>query len=154
MSAGTKEIANNRKAHHNFHIEERIEGGLMLKGWEVKAIRAGRAQLHDSHISVRGGRLLMVNCHISPLISASSHTEADPLRPREVLLHAREASRLVGKVQRVGYTLVPLDLHFRNGKVKVEIGLAKGKKQYDKRRAIKDREWKREQGRLVKKIRG
>lgn len=149
-----KDLAGNRHALHNYFVEERIEGGLVLKGWEVKSIRAGRVQLRDSHVSVRRGELFMVNCHISPLVSASTHVEADPVRPRKLLLHARERARLVGKVQRAGYTLVPMSLYLKNGRVKAEIGLAKGKRRHDKRRAIRDREWARQQGRLMKRIKG
>lgn len=146
-------IVQNKKAFHDFFIEERFEAGLMLAGWEVKAIRAGRAQLKEAYVVIRQAELFLIGSHISPLPTASTHVSPDPVRTRKLLLHGAEISQLIGKVERAGYTLVPLDLHYTRGRIKLEIGLAKGKKQHDKRAAEKDREWKREQAQLVKQNR-
>lgn len=146
-------IAQNKKAFHDYFIEERFESGLALEGWEVKAIRAGRVQLKEAYVIVKGGEVFLIGCHISPLTSASTHVSADPTRSRKLLLHAEEIRKLIGKVERAGYTLVPLDLHFLRGRIKLEIGLAKGKKQHDKRATIKEREWDREQQRLIRQKR-
>jgi SsrA-binding protein len=143
-------IVENRKAFHDYFIEERLEAGLALHGWEVKAIRAGRAQLKESYVVVKGDEVFLIGAHISPLTAASTHIVADPTRTRKLLLHAAEISKLTGKVDRAGYTLVPINLHFKNGRVKLEVGLAKGKKQYDKREAEKQKDWQREQQRLLK----
>jgi SsrA-binding protein len=143
-------IVQNRKASHDYFIEQRFEAGIALEGWEVKAIRAGRAQLKEAYVIVSNGELFLIGSHISPLLAASTHLIPDPVRTRKLLLHAREISELIGSVERAGYTLVPLDLHFKKGLIKLEIGLAKGKKQHDKREAQKDREWRREQQRLLK----
>jgi SsrA-binding protein len=143
-------IVENRKALHDYFIEERYEAGLALEGWEVKAIRAGRAQLKEAYIIVRGEEIFLIGAHISPLPAASTHVQPDPVRTRKLLLHAEEIRRLLGKVNRAGYTLVPLDLHYSRGRVKVNVGLAKGKKQHDKRAAEKEKEWKREQQRLLR----
>jgi SsrA-binding protein len=143
-------IVENRKAFHDYFIEERVEAGLSLTGWEVKAIRAGRANLKEAYVVVKNGELMLIGAHIAPLTTASTHVNADPTRTRKLLLHREEINRLVGKVERAGYTLAPLDLHYRNGRVKIEVGLAKGKKQHDKRATIKDREWAREQQRLLR----
>ena len=143
-------IVENRKAFHDYFIEERVEGGLALTGWEVKAIRAGRAHLKEAYVVVKYGELMLIGAHITPLTTASTHVNADPTRTRKLLMHREEIDRLVGKVERAGYTLAPLDLHYRNGRVKIEVGLAKGKKQHDKRDTIKDREWAREQQRLLR----
>jgi SsrA-binding protein len=143
-------IVENRKAFHDYFIEERIEAGLVLAGWEVKAIRAGRAHLKEAYVVIKNGELVLIGAHITPLTTASTHVNADPTRTRKLLLHREEISRLVGKVERAGYTLAPLDLHYKNGRVKIEIGLAKGKKQHDKRDTIKEREWAREQQRLMR----
>ena len=143
-------IVQNRKASHDYFIEQRFEAGIALEGWEVKAIRAGRAQLKEAYVIVSNGELFLIGSHISPLLAASTHLIPDPVRTRKLLLHAREISQLIGSVERAGYTLVPLDLHFKKGLIKLEIGLAKGKKQHDKREAQKDREWRREQQRLLK----
>ena len=143
-------IVENRKAFHDYFIEERIEAGLSLTGWEVKAIRAGRAHLKEAYVVVKNGELVLIGAHITPLTTASTHVHADPTRTRKLLLHREEINRLVGKVERAGYTLAPLDLHYKNGRVKIEIGLARGKKQHDKRDTIKDREWAREQQRLLR----
>jgi SsrA-binding protein len=143
-------IADNKKAFHDYFIEERHEAGLVLEGWEVKAIRAGRANLKESYVVVKKGEVFLIGCHISPLPTASTHIHPDPTRTRKLLLHAAEISKLIGKVERAGYTLVPLDLHYAKGRIKLEIGLAKGKKQYDKRAAEKEREWQREKQRLLR----
>jgi len=143
-------IVENRKAGHDFFIEERYEAGIALEGWEVKAIRAGRAQLKEAYVLVRNEEIFLIGAHISPLTAASTHVQADPVRTRKLLLHAEEIRRLIGKVERAGYTLVPIDLHYVRGRVKLAMGLAKGKKQYDKRAAEKEKEWKREQQRLLK----
>ncbi len=143
-------IVENRKAFHDYFIEERFEAGLALEGWEVKAIRAGRAQLKEAYVVVKNGEILLIGAHITPLTTASTHVHADPTRTRKLLLHRSEINRLVGQVERAGYTLTPLNLHYSKGRIKLEIGLAKGKKQYDKRATIKDREWNREQQRLLR----
>ena len=143
-------IVENRKAFHDYFIEERIEAGLALTGWEVKAIRAGRAHLKEAYVVIKNGELVLIGAHITPLVTASTHVNADPTRTRKLLMHREEINRLVGKVERAGYTLAPLDLHYKNGRVKIEVGLAKGKKQHDKRDTIKDREWAREQQRLLR----
>jgi SsrA-binding protein len=143
-------IVENRKAFHDYFIEERFEAGLALEGWEVKAIRAGRANLKEAYVVVKNGDIVLLGAHVSPLATASTHVRPDPTRTRRLLLHREEISRLVGKVERAGYTLAPLDLHYKNGRIKIEIGLAKGKKQYDKRHAIREREWNREQQRLLR----
>lgn len=143
-------IVENRKAFHDYFIEERFEAGLALEGWEAKAIRAGRANLKEAYVVVKDGEIVLIGAHVSPLATASTHVRPDPTRTRRLLLHREEISRLIGKVERAGYTLAPLDLHYRNGRIKIEIGLAKGKKQYDKRHAIREREWNREQQRLLR----
>ena len=143
-------IIQNRKAHHDFFIEERYEAGLVLEGWEVKAIRDGRANIKESYVIVRGEELFILGMHITPLSSASTHIKADPVRTRKLLLHGREIARLIGKAERAGYTLVPLDLHWEKGRVKIEIGLGKGKKLYDKREDEKRRDWDREKARLMR----
>ena len=143
-------IVENRKAQHDYFIEERYEAGLELQGWEVKAIRAGRAQLKEAYVIVDHEEIFLIGAHISPLAAASTHVQADPVRTRKLLLHAEEIRRLIGKVDRAGYTLVPLDLHYVRGRVKINVGLAKGKKQHDKRATEKEKEWKREQQRLLR----
>lgn len=143
-------IVNNKKAYHDYFIEERYEAGIVLEGWEVKAIRAGRVQLKEAYVTIRAAQLFLIGCHISPLPAASTHIEADPTRTRKLLLHNEEISKLIGKVERAGYTLVPLDLHYTRGRVKLELGLAKGKKQHDKRQAEKEREWQREKQRVMR----
>jgi SsrA-binding protein len=143
-------IVENRKAQHDYFVEERYEAGLELQGWEVKAIRAGRAQLKEAYVIVSNEEIFLIGAHISPLAAASTHVQADPVRTRKLLLHAEEIRRLIGKVDRAGYTLVPLDLHYVRGRVKINVGLAKGKKQHDKRAAEKEKEWKREQQRLLR----
>lgn len=143
-------IVENKKAFHDYFIEERYEAGLALEGWEAKAVRAGRAQLKEAYVIVRGGELYLIGANISPLAAASTHVQADPVRTRKLLLHAGEIQGLIGKVERAGYTLVPLDLHYSKGRIKLTVGLARGKKQYDKREAEKKREWQREQQRLLR----
>ena len=143
-------IVENRKAGFNYFIEERLEAGVVLEGWEVKAIRAGRAQLAEAYVIVRGAELFLIGAHISPLLAASTHVQPDPVRTRKLLMHAGEIEKLIGKVERAGYSLVPLDLHYTRGRIKLSMGLAKGKKQYDKRATEKDKDWKREKTRLLK----
>jgi SsrA-binding protein len=143
-------IVENRKAFHDYFIEEKFEAGLALEGWEVKAIRAGRAQLKEAYVVVRAGEIYLIGAHISPLPEASTHIKPDPTRTRKLLLHAEEIRKLIGKVERAGYALVPIDLHYSRGRIKLEAGLARGKKQYDKREAEKERDWKREQQRLLR----
>ncbi len=144
-------IVQNKKAFHDYFIEQRFEAGIALEGWEVKAIRAGRAQLKEAYVIVRNAEIFLIGCHISPLPAASTHIKPDPTRTRKLLLHAEEINKLIGSVERAGYTLVPLDMHYTRGRVKLEIGLAKGKKQHDKREATKEKEWQREQQRLLRK---
>ena len=143
-------IVENRKAFHDYFIEERYEAGLALEGWEVKAVRAGRANLKEAYVVVKNGEIILVGAHVSPLATTSTHVRADPTRTRKLLLRREEINRLIGKVERAGYTMTPLDLHYKNGRIKLAIGLAKGKKQHDKRQAIKEREWNREQQRLMR----
>jgi SsrA-binding protein len=143
-------IVENRKVTHDYFIEERYEAGLALDGWEVKAIRAGRAQLSEGYVMVRGGELFLIGAHISPLLSASTHVSADPVRTRKLLLHAEEIKRLVGKVEQRGYTLVPLNLHYNKGRIKLDIGLARGKQKHDKREAEREKDWNREKQRLLR----
>lgn len=143
-------IVQNKKASHDYFVEERFEAGLALEGWEVKAIRAGRAQMKEGYVVIRNGELFLIGAHITPLTSASTHVQPDPTRTRKLLLKASEISKLIGKVERAGYTLVPLDLHYTRGRVKTEIALAKGKRQYDKRADEKEKEWQRERQRLLK----
>ena len=143
-------IVENRKAFHDYFIEERFEAGLALEGWEVKSIRAGRAQLKEAYVVVKNAELLLIGAHISPLSTASTHVHADPTRTRKLLMHREEINRLIGKVERAGYTLTPVNLHFKDGRIKLEIGLAKGKKQHDKRATIRDRELDREQQRAMR----
>ena len=143
-------IVDNKKAFHDYFIEERFEAGLALEGWEVKAIRAGRAQIKEAYVILRGGEVFLIGCHISPLPTASTHIQPDPVRTRKLLLHSAEISKLIGKVERAGYALVPLDLHFTRGRVKIAIGLAHGKKQHDKRDTEKKRDWEREKQRLMR----
>lgn len=144
-------IAQNKKAFHDYFIEERFEAGIALEGWEVKSIRAGHIQLKESYVVVKSEEIWLIGCHITPLTAASTHVHADPTRTRKLLMHAAEIQKLIGKVERAGYTLVPLDLHYTRGRVKIEIGLAKGKKQHDKRDAEKEKDWKREQQRLMRR---
>ncbi|MCC4116237.1 SsrA-binding protein SmpB [Aromatoleum toluclasticum] len=143
-------IIDNRKAYHDYFIEEKYEAGLVLEGWEVKAIRAGRANIKEAYVIIRNGEIFIVGMHITALPAASSHITPDPVRTRKLLLHGNEISKLIGKVERAGYALVPLDLHFTKGRIKALVGLAKGKKQYDKREDAKERDWERDKARLMK----
>ncbi|KAG0322914.1 hypothetical protein BGZ97_002670 [Linnemannia gamsii] len=143
-------ISNNKKALFDYFIEDRYEAGLVLEGWEVKAIRAGRSQIRESYVVIRNAELFLIGAHISPLLSASTHIRPDPVRTRKLLMHATQIKRLIGKVEQRGYTLVPLDLHYTKGRVKCEIGLAKGKKEHDKRETEKQRDWAREKARLMR----
>lgn len=143
-------IALNRQASHDYFIEERYEAGLVLQGWEIKSLRSGRVQLKESYVVLKNGEAWLVGSHISPLTSASTHVIPDPVRTRKLLLHRAELSRLIGHVERKGYTLVPLALYWKKGRSKLEIGLAKGKKMHDKRAAEKDRDWQRERQRVMK----
>ncbi|MCU0897499.1 MAG: SsrA-binding protein SmpB [Burkholderiales bacterium] len=143
-------IVENKKAFHDYFIEERFEAGLVLAGWEAKAIRAGRAQLKEAYVVLKSGEVFLIGAHISALTSASTHVSPDPVRTRKLLLHNEEIQRLIGKVERAGYTLVPLNLHYTKGRIKLEIGLARGKKQHDKRETEKKREWEREKARLMR----
>lgn len=143
-------ITNNKKAFHDYFIEEKIEAGIVLEGWEVKAIRAARAQIKEAYVTIRGGEMFMFGMHIMPLPTASTHIKPDPTRTRKLLLHANQIDKLIGKVERAGYTLLPLDLHYTRGRIKAEIGLAKGKKQHDKRDAEAEKDWKREKERMLK----
>jgi SsrA-binding protein len=143
-------IAQNKKAFHDYFVEQKFEAGIALEGWEVKAIRAGRAQLKEAYVIVRNNEIFLIGCHVSPLLSASTHLHPDPTRTRKLLLHTEEINRLIGSVERAGYTLVPLDMHYARGRIKLEVGLAKGKKQHDKRQAEREREWRLEKQRLLK----
>jgi len=143
-------IALNRKARHDYAIEERLEAGLALQGWEVKSLREGRVQLNESYVLLKNGEAWLFGAHISPLASASTHISPDPVRSRKLLLQRRELDRLVGAVERRGYTLVPMALYWKRGHVKAEIALARGKQTHDKRAAEKDRDWKRQKERLLR----
>ncbi|MBD5803756.1 SsrA-binding protein [Azoarcus sp. Aa7] len=143
-------IIDNRKAYHDYFIEEKYEAGLVLEGWEVKAIRAGRANIKEAYVVIRNAEIFILGMHITALAAASSHIKPDPVRTRKLLLHGSEISKLIGKVERAGYALVPLDLHYTKGRIKALIGLAKGKKQYDKREDAKERDWERDKARLMK----
>jgi SsrA-binding protein len=146
-------IVDNKKAFHDYFIEEKFEAGLVLEGWEAKAIRAGRAQIKEAYVVVKDGEIFLIGAHISPLAQASTHVSADPVRTRKVLLHQKEIGKLIGKVERAGYALVPLDLHLTKGRIKLDVGLAKGKKQYDKRETEKQKDWVREKARIVRSAR-
>lgn len=143
-------ITVNKKVFHDYFVEEKYEAGLVLEGWEVKAIRAGRTQLKEAYVVIKNGEIWLIGMHITPLLSASTHISPDPTRTRKLLLHGRQIDKLIGLVERSGYALLPIDLHYTKGRVKLEIGLAKGKKQFDKREDAKDKDWKREQDRLMK----
>jgi SsrA-binding protein len=144
-------IAENRKARFDYFIEERYEAGLVLQGWEVKAMRAGRAQLAEAYVYVRAGEAFLIGAHLSPLRAASTHVTADPVRTRKLLLKRSELQALIGLVERRGYTLVPLELYWKAGRAKLLVGLAKGKKQHDKRAVEKDRDWQRDKARLLRR---
>ena len=143
-------IVQNKKAHHDYSIEERYEAGIALEGWEVKSIRANQVQLNEAFVVVRSGELYLLNAHVSPLSTTSTHVKAEPTRTRKLLLHAAEIRKLIGKVERAGYSLVPLNMHYSKGRVKLEVGLAEGKRQFEKRADEADKDWKREQSRLLK----
>ncbi|VVE25732.1 SsrA-binding protein [Pandoraea eparura] len=143
-------IIDNKKAFFDYFIEERYEAGIALEGWEVKAIRAGRAQIKEGYVVIKHGEIFLIGSHISPLQTASTHIKPDPVRTRKLLLKADEIKKLIGKVEQRGYTLVPLNLHYSKGLVKCEIGLAKGKKLHDKRETEKTRDWEREKARLMR----
>lgn len=146
-------IVQNRKAFHDYFIEAQFEAGLVLAGWETKAIRAHRAQLKEAYIRYKNGAFWLIGAHITALSSASTHIVPDPVRPRKLLLNQVEINKLIGKVERAGYTLVPLNFHYKKGWIKVEIALAKGKKQYDKRQSDKAREWQRDKQRVLRQER-
>jgi SsrA-binding protein len=143
-------IAENRRARFEYHIEERYEAGIVLQGWEIKAIRAGQVQLTDGYVVIRDGELSLIGCRINALRSASTHVQPEADRTKKLLMHKEEIKRLVGKVEQKGFTLVPLNLHYKDGRVKVEIALAKGKAEHDKRDTEKKRDWEREKGRLMR----
>ncbi|PWF25344.1 SsrA-binding protein SmpB [Corticimicrobacter populi] len=143
-------IIDNRKAFHDYFIDERFEAGLVLQGWEVKAIRAGRVQLKEAYVIVRDEEIWILGMHVSPLATASTHIHPDAMRTRKLLLKAEEISKLIGKVEQRGFTLVPLNLHYKGGRIKLDIALARGKKLHDKRDTERDRDWAREKERLMK----
>jgi SsrA-binding protein len=143
-------IVDNRRARHDYLIEETFEAGIVLAGWEIKAIRAGQVQLTDGYVHIRNGELFMIGCRINPLRSASTHVVPEPDRTKKLLMHKDEIRRLVGKVEQKGFTLVPLNLHYKGGRVKVEVALAKGKAMHDKRESEKKKDWEREKGRLMR----
>ena len=143
-------IAVNRKARHDYFIEDTFEAGLVLEGWEVKSLRAGNAQLRESYVYIRNGEAWLIGAHLSPLTTTSSHVKADPTRSRKLLLHRQELDRLIGAVERKGMALVPLDLHWHKGRAKLTVGMARGKKQHDKRADKKDRDWQRQRARILK----
>ncbi len=143
-------ITVNKKAFHDYFVEEKYEAGLALEGWEVKSIRDGRVNIKEAYVVIKGGEIFVVGMHLTPLATASTHIHPDPTRTRKLLLHNTQIMKLIGKVERAGYTLIPLDLHFTRGRIKVEIGLAKGKKQYDKRADAQEKDSKREAARAMK----
>jgi len=143
-------IIQNRKAFHDYFVEERFEAGLVLEGWEVKSVRAGRANITEGYVVVRNAALWLLGAHFSPLPTASAHVTPDPTRTRKLLMHAEEIRKLIGKVEQRGYTLIPLDLHYKDGRIKLEIGLAKGKQQHDKRATERDKQWQRDKQRLIR----
>ena len=146
-------IVDNKKAFHDYFIEERFEAGMSLEGWEVKSIRAGRALIKEAYVTIRRGEVFLFGAHISPLPTASTHINPDPVRTRKLLLNAEELKKLIGKVERAGYTLMPLNLHYQRGRIKCEIGLAKGKKQHDKRDTERSRDADREIAKALKQNR-
>jgi len=151
QSTGKKTIAVNKRARFEYHIEDRLEAGLALEGWEVKALREGRVQFADSYVLLKDGEAFLFGCQINPLATVSTHVTPDPTRTRKLLLHRREIDRLVGAVDRQGYTAIPTAMYWSRGKAKVEIGLAKGKRQHDKRKTEKDRDWERQKKRIMKR---
>jgi SsrA-binding protein len=151
QQSGGSTIALNKKARHEYFIEDRYEAGLALEGWEVKSLRAGRVQLSESYVLIKDGEAWLFGAHISPLPTASTHIHPDPVRTRKLLLHREELNKLIGQVERRGYTLAPLALYWKHGRAKLEIGLAKGKKEHDKRAVARERDWQREKERALKK---
>ena len=143
-------IVQNKKAFHDYFIEDKYEAGIVLEGWEVKAIRDGRANIKEAYVIIQKGEIYLLGCHISPLGSASTHINPDNIRTRKLLLNTDEIVKLIGKVERSGFNLVPLDMHYKGSLVKCEIGLAKGKKQYDKRATEKEKDWNREKNRIMR----
>ena len=143
-------ITVNKKAFHDYFIEEKYEAGIVLEGWEVKAIRAGRMNIKESYVIIKGAELFLIGMHITPLTTASTHNKHDPTRTRKLLLKRREIDHLVGAVERKGYTLIPLSMYWKNGRAKLEIGLARGKKEHDKRDTAKERDWQRDKARLMR----
>ena len=143
-------IAQNKKAFFDYFIEDKYEAGIVLEGWEVKAIRDNRINIKEAYVIIQRGEIYLIGCHVTPLGAASTHVRPDEIRTRKLLLHNEEIIKLIAKVERAGYTLVPLDMHFSKGRVKVQIGLAKGKKQHDKRDTEKERDWEREKGRIMR----
>jgi SsrA-binding protein len=143
-------IVQNKKAFHDYFIEEKYEAGIVLEGWEVKAIRDNRTNLKEAYVIIQRGEIYLIGCHITPMGAASTHMRPDAIRTRKLLLHSEEIVKLIGKVERSGYTLVPIDMHYKNGRIKIQIGLAKGKKQYDKRNAEKERDWERDKARIMR----
>lgn len=143
-------IAQNKKAFFDYFIEEKYEAGIVLEGWEVKAIRDNRINLKEAYVVIMHGEVYLIGCHVTPLGAASTHIRPDAIRTRKLLLHKEEVAKLIGKVERAGYTLVPLDMHYSKGRIKLQIGLAKGKKQHDKRDAEREKDWKREQSAIMK----
>lgn len=150
-SGGSKTIALNKRARFEYHIEERLEAGISLEGWEVKALREGRVQFADSYVLLKDNEAFLFGCQINPLPTVSTHITPDKVRTRKLLLHRRELDRLIAAVDRKGYTVVPTAMYWSHGKVKVEVGMAKGKKQHDKRKTEKDRDWERQKGRIMKR---
>jgi SsrA-binding protein len=148
---GPRVIAENRRARFDYFIEERYEAGMVLEGWEVKALRAGKAQITEAYVFVRNGEVFLTGAHLSPLKTLSTHVKADPVRTRKLLLNKREIAHLIGAVERKGYTIVPLELYWQRGKAKLRIGLGKGKQQHDKRATEKDRDWSRDKARLLRR---
>ncbi|MDR9426097.1 MAG: SsrA-binding protein SmpB [Pseudomonadota bacterium] len=145
-------IALNKKAKHEYHIEERFEAGLSLLGWEVKSLRAGKAQLVDAYVLLKGGEAWLLGAHFTPLSTASTHVIADPTRTRKLLLHAKEIAKIMGKVNQAGHTCIPLALYWKKNKVKCEIALAKGKQKHDKRAAEKEKDWNRQKQRILREV--
>lgn len=150
QSTGNSTIALNKKARHDFSIEDRFEAGIALEGWEVKSLRAGKIQLVDSYVIIKNGEAWLLGCLINPLLAASTHIHPDATRTRKLLLHREELNKLIGAVERKGYTVVPLAMYWKHGLAKLEIGLAKGKKEHDKRATEKDRDWQREKQRILR----
>jgi len=149
-SSGSMSITVNKKAFHDYFVEEKFEAGIALQGWEVKAIRAGRMNIKESYVIIRNGEIFLIGMHITALPTASTHVNPDPTRTRKLLLHDHQIMKLIGKVERAGYALVPLDLHYTRGRIKLEVGLAKGKKQHDKRGDEQEKDSKREAQRAMK----